>query len=104
MKMMRGDSYPIPVDIMQDGVMMTPDMVADIEISVGSGIQKRMSDGEVIYEDGQWYFRLSQEESFAMEDDNTVYVRVVYPGEPSDVVGTTAGRIAALETGSSEVL
>ena len=33
MKIMQGDSYPIPVDIMQDGVVVTPEMVEDVEIT-----------------------------------------------------------------------
>lgn len=104
-KIMQGDSYDIPVSVTQDDVTVTPEMVTDIEISVGSDIQKRYSNGEVYYgEDGQWYFRLSQEETFAMEDSYEVYVRAVYSGDPSDVVGVRAGAIIMQETGSTEVL
>lgn len=104
MKIMRGDSYAIPIDILQDGQVVQPGDVAEIEVSVGTGIQKRMTEGEVVYQNGQWYFRLSQEETFSMEDDAVVYVRVAYPGEPKDVAGVMAGRIMAHETGSTEVL
>lgn len=103
-KIMRGDSYYIPVEIVQDGTPVTPDMVDEIEISVGSSLQKYYSDGSVVYDNGAWYFRLSQEETFALEDSCNVYVRVAYPGGPKDVVGTRAGALVASETGSEEVL
>lgn len=105
LKIMRGDSYNIPVDIKMDGQTVTLEMVEDIEVSVGTDIQKRLSNGEVFLgEDGVWYFRLSQEETFAMDDSCEVYVRVVYGGNPNDVVGSRAGMINAQATGSSEVL
>lgn len=103
-KIMRGDSYYIPVDITHDGVTVTPDMVDEIEISVGSALQKYMSDGSVIYDNGTWYFRLSQEETFALEDSCEVYVRTAYHGNPKDVIGARAGILIATETGSKEVL
>lgn len=103
-KIMRGDSYLIPVEVTQNGQAITPNIVTDIEVSIGTELQKRLSYGEVVFLDGTWYFRLSQEETFALEDSNTVYVRVVYPGSPNNVIGVRAGMIIALETGSSEVL
>lgn len=104
-KIMRGDSYYIPVDVSQNGAAITPEMVKEIEISIGSAIQKRFSKGEVLYgEDGVWYFRLSQEETFSMDDSYEVYVRAVFDSGLNDVVGTRAGIIIALDTGSSEVL
>lgn len=103
-KVMRGDSYLIPIDIYQDGVPVTPSMVREIEVSIGSSLQKYMSKGEVVESSGTWYFRLTQEETFALEDGAAVYVRVAYRGNPGDVIGAKSGTIIAVETGSSEVL
>lgn len=103
-KIMRGDAYPIGVDVLIDGAVAMPDMVEDVEISIGSQLQKRMSRNEVWYLDGQWYFRLSQEETFAMDDSCEVYVRVVLPNDPDHVIGQRAGIIVVMPTGSTEVL
>lgn len=104
LKIMRGDAYPIGVDVEIDGRIATPGMVEDVEISVGTQLQKLKSRGEVWYLDGQWYFHLSQEETFAMEDSCEVYVRVVLPNNPDHVIGQRAGLIVVLPTGSTEVL
>ena len=104
LKIMRGDSYYIPIDVTQDGKTVTPDMVEDVEVSVGETVQKRLSKKEVVYREGAWFFRLSQEETFALPESAVVYVRAVYPGNPHDVIGTTAGQVVLIETGSKEVL
>lgn len=103
-KIMRGDSYNIPINISQNGIAVTPSMVREIEIAIGDAVRKYYSRGEVLYAGGTWYFRLSQDESFALEDSAEVYVRVGYPGSPSDVIGKKAGMIIATESGSTEVL
>lgn len=103
-KIMRGDSYNIPVEVTHDGVPVTPSMVDEIEVSIGSGIQKYFSDGGIFYQNDGWYFRLSQEETFALDDSCDVYVRIAYRGNPKDVIGTRAGKIVVEDTGSSEVL
>lgn len=104
MRIMRGDSYPVPVEITMDGQTVTPDMVEEIEICVGSGIRKTLTAGEVAYQDGLWYIHLSQEETFSLAEESNVYVRSVYPGQTPVVIGAWAGRIAPQETESKEVL
>lgn len=104
LKIMRGDSYYVPIEVLQDGKTVTPEIVKDIEVSVGESLQKRYANGDVIYRDGEWYFRLSQEETFALPESAAVYVRAVYPGDPQDVIGTMAGQVILTDTGSKEVL
>lgn len=104
LKIMRGDSYYVPIEVIHDGQPVTPTVVKDIEVSIGESLQKRYSNGNVIHRDGMWYFRLSQEETFNLPDSAIVYVRAVYHGEPKDVIGTTAGQVILTETGSKEVL
>lgn len=103
-KIMRGDSYLIPVDIYQDGTPVAPELVREVEITIGTSLRKYFSKGEVTESAGTWYFRLSQEETFAMDDSSAVYVRVAYRGDQGDVVGTQSGMIIATETGSTEVI
>lgn len=86
MKIMQGDSYPIPIDITQDGVVITPEMVEDVEITVGSEIRKTLSDGGVSYDGGNWYFLLTQQETFSVSGNQEVVCRLKYP-----VTGYTHG-------------
>ena len=86
MNIMQGDSYPIPVEITQDGIVITPEMVEDVEVTVGKTVRKTLSGGGVTFEDNTWYFLLSQEESFSMVNSQRVIVRLKYP-----VTGYTLG-------------
>ena len=79
MKIMQGDSYPIPVDIMQDGVVVTPEMVEDMEITVGAEIRKLYSAGDITFENNTWYFLLKQQDTFSMSGNNEVVCRLKYP-------------------------
>lgn len=40
MTIMQGDSYPIYFDLKQDGKVLTPEMVADVEVYVGDVLSK----------------------------------------------------------------
>ena len=86
MEIMQGDSYPIPVDIMQDGMVVTPKMVEDVEITVGTEIRKLYSTGGITFENDTWYFLLTQQETFSMSGSNEVVCRLKYP-----VTGYTHG-------------
>lgn len=105
MVIMQGDSYPIEITLKLNGSVLTPDMIDEIEICVGSGIRKLYTNGEVVYKDGQWYFRLTQEETLGMDEGSfEVISRVKFPNQPPDVEGKRAGRIEVRETHSKEVL
>ena len=103
-RIMRGDAYRIPLDIRQDGQPVTPDVVKEVEVFMGKNLRKCYSENTVLYENGQWYVYMTQQETFGLEDISQVYVRVAYQGEPGDVIGTMAGMITAMETASDEVL
>lgn len=106
MIIMQGDAYYVPIDIEQDGVTLTPEMISDIEISVGSIIRKTYSGGDVQYSDGQWYFRLSQTDTLDLESGvHYVQTRVKYLNRPeADVFGIVAGAVSVIESNSKEVL
>ena len=103
MKIMQGDSYPIPVDIMQDGVVVTPEMVEDVEILVGAEIRKRYSTGGVTFENGTWYFLLTQKETFSMSGSNEVVFRLKHP-VTGYVHSLLVGYITAIEILQKEEL
>lgn len=63
-RIMRGDAYGIPFTIYkEDDTLITPEMVADIEISC-CGLIKKYSEDTITYLDGKWIFWLSQQDTF----------------------------------------
>lgn len=103
MKIMQGDSYPIPVDITQDGVAVTPETVDEVEITVGTEIRKLYTTGGVTYENGAWYFLLTQQESFSLTNQQTVIVRLKYPGT-GYTLGIRAGMLSVEDIPQKVVL
>lgn len=109
-KMMQGDSYPVFVALnMKDTRdVITPDLVSDVEISVGESLRKTYSSGETLYDskEREWYFIPTQEETLAMEPDSyEVQARVKFPnGSYSPVKGIKVGTIIILDANSSEVI
>lgn len=107
-KMMRGDSYIVFVNLTQQGYPLTADMVTDVEICVGENLRKTYSGGEVGYDAlrSMWYFRPSQKDTLAMDEGAyEVIVRVKYsPYQTADVKGISVGRITMLDTHSQEVI
>jgi hypothetical protein len=105
---MQGDSYPVLIDIEQDGVALTPDMIDDVEVCVGTELRKTYSAGEVGYDidSGRWFIRPTQQETLNLDEDAyQVIVRVKYKNQPwPDVVGALAGRIMIRGSNSKEVL
>lgn len=106
MTIMRGDAYAVPVELTQGGYVLTPEMVEDVEISVGDVLIRNYSDGGVMFDEElqQWYFRLTQTETLAMEADESyqVIARVKYTNDPADVKGVKCGFIIVEDTNSTE--
>lgn len=106
--MMQGDSYAVYIDLEQSGVDLTPEMVSDIEVSVGENLRKTYSGGGVGYDAAsqRWYIRPTQEETLALEaDGHEVIARVKYRNTPiADVKGISVGRIKITESLSKEVI
>lgn len=108
MTIMRGDAYAIPVELTQGSYTLTPEMVSDVEISVGENLIQKYSQGDVNFDQElqQWYFRMSQADSLAMEANESypVIARVKYTNNPADVKGIKCGEIIVEDTNSTEVL
>lgn len=108
MKIMQGDEYDIYINLKQDGNALKPNIVDDIEVFIGSNIRKTYSDETLLFDSKElkWYLRLSQQETFAMEEgQHQVYGRIKYNGaQESDVVGIRLESIIVMPTTSNEVL
>lgn len=110
LRIMQGDSYAVFVRLRlkQTSEPITPDMVSEVEITVGESIRKLYSAGEVKYDSDQdqWYFIPTQEETFAMEPDAyDVQARPKFSnGQYSTVKGISVGTIVILDANSNEVI
>lgn len=108
MKIMQGDEYDIYINLKQDGEVLKPEWVDNIELCIGSNIRKTSSGESLLFdrEEGKWYTRLRQNETLAMPcGENAAFGRVKYKGAPeSDVVGFRLESIFVLPTTSREVL
>lgn len=94
MKMTQGDALPIPVILKQDGLILTPEMIQDVEISIGPEICKTYSGGGVLYQDEVWYIYVSQEETLRHTGLYRLEVRVRYYDQPwVTVLGKRGGLI-----------
>ena len=104
---MQGASYPILVELEQDGHNLSPDMIDDLEICVGSTMRKTLSSGTVFYDSDLccWFIIPTQEETFALNAGTyEVIVRVKYKNQPPSVKGVSIGRINLRKTLSEEVI
>lgn len=108
LKMRRGDSFPIIIEITQDDTVLTPDMIADLEVSVGGRLQKKLSEEMVGFDEGEqkWFIIPSQEETLAMDEGvYEVVVRIKYFEESTvEVQGELAGYLYLFDSYSEEVL
>lgn len=108
MKIMQGDSYAIPISLTQGGYALTPEMVDDVEVSVGEVMIKKYTAGGVGFDAGsqQWYIRPTQAETLALEAGEAyqVVARVKYKNEPADVKGVVIGSIEVEDSPSTEVI
>lgn len=104
--MLQGDSYPIFLNLKQDGNLLTPAMVADVEICVGEEIRYTLSGGTVYYdaEKAVWYFWPTQEETLGAEGAMDVFIRIKYPNLPAQLLGVKAGKIIFRGASFKEVL
>ena len=107
MTIMRGDAYSVPVELKQDGKVLTPAMISELEICVGVSLRKTFSDGDVQFDEtsSRWHFYLKQEETLRLPvTDLSVIARVKYPEPKDDVIGIKLGTIHVLDTNSRAVL
>lgn len=105
MKIYQGDSYPIPFSLEQAGYVLTPEMVADVRLTVGGQLSYTMSAGGVFfdYNSQKWYFRPSQAETLGLDVDSyQVMAKVKYGNNPADVISVPCGRLDVLDANDTE--
>lgn len=106
--LMQGDSYPVLIDLTQNGVNLTPEMVDDVEICIAEYLRKTYVQDGVGYDTElqKWYIRPTQQETLNLpEGSYDVIARVKYRNQPqADVKGIPIGRMKILGTFSEEVL
>lgn len=101
---MQGDQYRIPIELKHsDGSFVTQEELKDMEVFVGN-VRKMLSKNEVVFEslENVFYVHLKQEETFRMNGDVSVQVRVLFPS--GDVVGIDLGKINFVKATSKVVL
>lgn len=103
MTIMQGDEYGIPLGLTIDGVPATPDMIADLEVSIGNRV-KRYSDGSLPYvEECGFLWPLVQSDSLYMRPTTyDVQARVKFLS--GDVVGISIGNIDVIRSQSRKEL
>lgn len=108
MKIMQGDEYDIYINLKQDGIVIKPEMVDDIEICIGDSVRKTYSNETVLFNSKElkWYLRLTQQETLSMTvGQHETIGRIKYGGIPyNDVIGIKLESIIVMPTTSREVL
>jgi len=67
MTIRRGESYPIYISLKQDGVILTPDMIAGLKVCLGD-LHKTYGSGVGFDEQTmQWWIHPTQAETLAMQ-------------------------------------
>lgn len=102
--MMQGDAYKLPVVLRQGELLITPEMVHRLEITIGN--LTRTYPGAVSYdkENGQWLFPLTQEQTFAFKAGNTSPVQARIKFGDESVVGATGKSIYVSASKSKGVM
>ncbi|MGM9589407.1 MAG: hypothetical protein ACI3V0_04440 [Faecousia sp.] len=106
---MQGDSYPVFINMTQDGTILVPDMIDNLEIHVGSDLRFAFSDGTIHFDENtkRWYIWPTQEQTFALSPGvHKIEMRVKYHNQnTTNVKGTTiTDKIKINEATSREVL
>ena len=106
MKIMQGDSYAIPFDLTQNGSVLTPAMVVELEVTVGESLTKTYSTGSVGFDDTsqQWYFRPTQAETLSLDAGEAYTVIARVRDSSGDVKGVVIGTIEVDDGNSTEVI
>lgn len=83
--LIQGDSYPISVQIIQDGIILSPDMLDDLEIIIPNVLSRSMKNGGLTFDSsvGFWYFRPTQQETLGANPNvYDVGIRTKYKDQP----------------------
>lgn len=107
-RMMQGDSYALLINLTHMDGVITPDLVADVEISIGDSIRKTYSGGEVLFDsiEQQWYIKPTQEETLALEPGGyEAMARIKFSdAADADVKGIKIGQVIITDSLSEEVI
>jgi hypothetical protein len=103
---MQGDSFTLSFKLTRSGVVLAPDNIAELEVTIGKKLRKTLSGSEVQYDlnSGRWRFRLTQRDTMQLDClvHHDIRARAKYDDNPdSDVKGVLLGTLY-LETGSSK--
>ena len=94
--MMQGDAFVQKIKILNNGQIVTPEDVLDVEVTFGR-LSKTLLEEDLLYRDGLWEFPLSQAETFRLRDTyQSVQVRVCWPN--GDVEGADLGDVFVTES------
>lgn len=102
--MMQGDSYRVEFELLhEDKTPIPPAELAEIEVCIG-GIRKLLSAGDIDFDEneGEYYVRLTQQETFRFRGDVHVQARPRFLS--GDVIGLKLGTINVEESDSKVVL
>lgn len=102
--MMQGDAYSLPIVLRQGELLITPEMVLRLEITIGD--LTRTYPGVVRYdeENGQWLFPLTQEQTFAFKAGRTPPVQARIKFNDESVVGAKGKTIYVSASRSKGVM
>lgn len=102
--MMQGDAYSLPIVLRQGKLLITPEMVLRLEITIGN--LTRTYPGAVRYDadGGQWLFPLTQEQTFAFQAGRTPPVQARIKFNDESVVGAKGKTIYVAASRSKGVL
>lgn len=107
-KIMQGDSFAVFLNLKINNVVMTPDNIQDLEITVGESLRKLYSAGGAKYDTSlrKWFFIPTQEETLSLEPNAyDVQARAKFlNGQYSSVKGVVVGKIIILSANSKEVI
>ena len=105
----QGDSVGIFLNLKQNGSVLLPEYVDDIEVCVGEGLRLTAVEGTVKYDSAskRWYIWPTQEQTFNLEEgSHKVEIRVKYKNQATtNVKGyDLVDRIKVRGSTSKEVL
>lgn len=93
---MQGDQYVIPIKIKYNGNYIDVSNVTTIQIMIGELVKyyKQDGSGEISYnnETNEFYFPLTQEETFNMSGPQDAQIRIKFENE--EIRGTSIGIIS----------
>ena len=108
-EIMQGDSYAIFMDLTQDGNILTPSMIDELEVQIGENLRLSYQEDTVKFDEqsSRWYIWPTQEQTFALEEgSHKVEIRVRYHNQnTTNVQGyTLSDKIKVKGAVSREVL